>query len=183
MSQQTYLKVPFVWQEPKPLLEIPSRLEFKTAKMLGEQVLISTLVRVMESSIDKSDRKQVSEWGSRQAAEQFLAKSRDGFSYEDEWWKIGVNGDGEVVGFVLPVIYKGCAKEGLEEATLYYLGVLPQYRRQGFATDLLLKGTRILQDIGIWRVFCDTDANNIPMISTFKRVGYQQYSEPWLRPL
>ncbi|VEP12355.1 Acetyltransferase (fragment) [Hyella patelloides LEGE 07179] len=48
---------------------------------------------------------------------------------------------------------------------------------------MLLKGTRVLQDVGVWRVFCDTDANNIPMISTFKRVGYQQYSESWQRPL
>lgn len=183
MSEQTYLKVPFVWEEPKPLIEVPCRLEFKAAKTLGHEVLLSAIARVMESSIDASDRKQVMERDSRQVAEQFLAGSKDGFSYRDEWWQIGVSGDDKVVGFVFPAIYESCAKDGLEEATIYYIGVLPEHRGQGFATDLLLKGTRVLQDVGVWRVFCDTDANNIPMISTFKRVGYQQYSEPWQRPL
>ena len=134
MSQQTYLKVPFVWEEPKPSIEIPSRLKFKAARTLSYEVLLSVVARVMESSIDASDRKQVVE-------------------------------------------------DGLEEATIYYIGVLPEYRGRGFATDLLSKGTRVLQDVGVWRVFCDTDANNLPMISTFKRVGYQQYGEPYQRPL
>ncbi|WP_017318493.1 GNAT family N-acetyltransferase [Mastigocladopsis repens] len=183
MSQQTYLKVPFVWEGSKPLIEVPSRLEFKPAKTLSHEVLVSAVAQVMESSIDASDQKQVMERGSRQVAEQFLAESKDGFSYQNEWWQIGVTSDNKAVGFVFPVIYQGCAKDGLEEATIYYIGVLPEYRGQGFATDLLLKGTRVLQDVGVWKVLCDTDVNNIPMISTFKRVGYQQYSEPWQRPL
>ncbi|WP_337884820.1 hypothetical protein [Fischerella thermalis] len=49
--------------------------------------------------------------------------------------------------------------------------------------DLLFKGTRVLQDIGVLRVFCDTAVNNLPMISAFKRVGYRQYSQPWERRL
>lgn len=183
MSQQTYLKVPFVWEEPKPSIEVPSRLEFKAARKLSDEVLLSTVAQVMESSIDARVQKQVVERGSRQAAEQFLSESKDGFLYQNEWWQIGVSSDDRVVGFVFPVIYQGCAKDGLEEATIYYIGVLPEHRGQGFATDLLLKGTRVLQDVGVWRVFCDTDVNNIPMISTFERVGYQQYSEPWQRPL
>lgn len=183
MSQQTYLKVPFVWEEPKPSIKIPSRLKFKAAKTLGYEVLLSAVAQVMESSIDASDQKQVLESGSRQAAKKLLSESKDGFLYQDEWWQIGFSSDDRIVGFIFPVIYPGCAKNGLEEATIYYIGVLPEHRGHGFATDLLLKGTRVLQDVGVWRVFCDTDANNIPMISTFKRVGYQQYSEPCQRPL
>ena len=183
MSRQTYLKVPFVWLEPKLPIEIPSRLKFKAAKKLSYEVLLSIIGRVMESSIYVSDRKQVLERGSRQAARKFLSESKDGFFYQDEWWQIGFSSDDRIVGFVFPVIYPDCARDGLEEATIYYIGVLPEYRGQGFAADLLLKGTRVLQDVGVWRVFCDTDANNIPMISAFKRVGYQQYSEPWQRPL
>ena len=147
MSQQTYLKVPFVWKEPKPSIEIPSRLEFKAARTLSYEALLSAVAQVMESSIDASDRKKVVDSGSRQAAEQFLSKSKGGFFYQDEWWQIGFSSDDRVVGFVFPVIYPGCAKNGLEEATIYYIGVLPEHRGQGFATDLLLKGTRVLQDV------------------------------------
>ncbi|MEA5449245.1 GNAT family N-acetyltransferase [Leptolyngbya sp. CCNP1308] len=183
MSQQTYFKVPFVWEEPKSLIEVPSRLKFKAAKTLGYEGLLSVVAQVMESSIDASDQKQVMERGSREVAKQFLAESKDGFSHQNEWWQIGLSSDDKIIGFVFPVIYQGGAKNGLEEATIYYIGVLPEHRGQGFATDLLSKGTRVLQDIGVWRVFCDTDVNNIPMISTFERVGYQQHSEPWKRPL
>lgn len=183
MSQQTYLKVPFVWEEPKPLVGVPSRLDFKAANTLSYEVLLSAVAQVVGASIDASDQKQVTESSSQKFAEKFLAESKDGFSYQDEWWQIGFNSEGKIVGFVLPVIYLNCAKDGLEEATIYYIGVLPEYRRQGFATDLLLKGTRVLQDIGVWRVFCDTDVNNTPMITTFERVGYQQYGEPYQRPL
>jgi hypothetical protein len=40
-----------------------------------------------------------------------------------------------------------------------------------------------LQEVGVWRVFCDTAVNNVGMISTFQRVGYRQYSEPYERPV
>lgn len=183
MDRQSYLKVPFVWQEPKPLIEVPSRLKFKAAQTFSRAALLSVVARVMESSIDASDRQQVLKRGSHQAAKLFVAESKNGFSYQNEWWQIGVDSDGKVIGFVFPVIYEDCAKEGLEEGTIYYIGVLPKYRGRGFATDLLLKGTRILQDVRVWRVFCDTDVNNIPMISAFERVGYQQYSEPYQRPI
>ena len=181
MDRQSYLKVPFVWQEPKPLSEVPSRLKFKAAQTFSHATLLSVVALVMESSIDLSDRQQVLKRGSHQAAKLFIAESRNGFSYQDEWWQIGVNSDDKIVGFVFPVVYEGCAKENLEEGTIYYIGVLPKYRGRGFATDLLLKATRILQDVGVWRVFCDTDVNNIAMISTFERVGYQQYGEPMQR--
>jgi ribosomal protein S18 acetylase RimI-like enzyme len=79
--------------------------------------------------------------------------------------------------------FTGCAKEGLEEGTIDYIGVVPEYRGLGLAIDLLSKGTRILQEVGFWRVFCDTAVNNVGMISTFQRVGYRQYSQPYERPV
>ena len=151
--------------------------------MLSDVVLISALAQVLSSSIDASDQKKVLKIGVRRAAKQFIDESRDDFSYQDEWWQFGVNHHEQIVGFVLPVIYQGGTKDGLEEGTIYYMGVLPEYRGLGFANDLLLKGTRILQDVGVWRVFCDTDVNNLPMISAFKKVGYRQCSEPWKRLL
>lgn len=80
-------------------------------------------------------------------------------------------------------MFNVCAKGDLEEGTLYYLGVVPEYRGLGFANDLLSQGTRILQEIGVWRIFCDTAVVNVRMISAFKQVGYRQYSESWERPV
>ena len=149
INQSTYLKVPFVWEEPKPMIEVPSRLKFKPVKALSNEVLISALAQVMNSSLDASDQKKVLEHDVRRVAGQFLDESRDDFLYQDEWWQFGVNHHEQIVGFVLPVLYKGGAEDGLEKGTIYYIGVLPEYRGLGFANDLLLKGTRILQDVGV----------------------------------
>lgn len=183
MSQQTYLKVPFVWEEPKPLIEVPGRLTFEPVKAMRDNPLIRVVARVMASSMDVSHQRKVSEHEPHQAAEKYLNSASDGFSYQDDWWQFGINENGDIVGFVLPVIFSECAKEGKEEGTIYSIGVVPEYRGFGFANDLLSQGTRTLQKIGVWRVFCDTPVSNVRMISAFKRVGYRQYSEPWERPI
>ena len=183
MTQQTYLKVPFVWEEPKPLIEVPQRLTFKPVNSMRDNLLISVVARVMASSMDASHLRKVSEPEPHEAVEKFLNSAREGFSYENDWWQFGINENGDIVGFVLPVIFKECAKEGLEEGTIYDIGVVLEYRGLGFANDLLSQGTRTLQDVGVWRVFCDTSMSNVRMISAFKRVGYRQYSQPWERPI
>jgi ribosomal protein S18 acetylase RimI-like enzyme len=183
MNQQTFLKVPFVWEEPKPLLEVPSRLTFEPVKAKHSDQLVSIVTRIMALSMDASDQKRASEGNPHAAAEAFLNSARDDFSYQDDWWQFGINDSGDIVGVVLPVMFNGCAKGNLEEGTLYYLGVVPEYRGLGFAKDFLLQGTRILQEIGVWRIFCDTAAANVRMILAFKRVGYRQYGEPWERPV
>ncbi|MDZ8263381.1 hypothetical protein [Nostoc sp. ChiQUE01b] len=36
MNQQTYFKVPFVWEEPKPLIEVSGRLAFKPVRTIED---------------------------------------------------------------------------------------------------------------------------------------------------
>jgi ribosomal protein S18 acetylase RimI-like enzyme len=184
MPEQSYLKVPF-WEEPQAAIAVPDRLQFISVKAFALEVLVSAIAQVMSSSIDARDRKKVSLLGAERAAKQFLDETSEGFFYQDEWWQFGVNNSQKIVGFVLPVVYRdnNNREDKLPEGTIYYIGVLPEYRGLCFANDLLFQGTQILQNIGVWRVFCDTDINNIPMISTFKKVGYRQYGEPWKRPL
>ena len=95
-----------------------------------------------------------------------------------EWWQFAYDQDGELVGFILPVIYPGSHKGSLEEATVYYMGVVPTQRGHNHAIDLLCQGTRIMQDVGVWRIYCDTSVENLPMINTFRRVGYEQEGDP-----
>jgi hypothetical protein len=40
MSQQTYLKVPFVWEEPQPLIDVPSRLTFESVKAVDDRLTL-----------------------------------------------------------------------------------------------------------------------------------------------
>lgn len=183
MSQETFLKVPFAWEEPKPLIEVSPRLTFEPVNGTRSNQLISVVTNVAAASLDASDQKRSAEADPQAATERFLDVPRDYFSYQPEWWQFGINQTGDIVGFVFPVICNGYAKGGLEEGSLYYIGVLPEYRGLGFANDLLAQGTRTLQEVGVWRVFCDTAVVNAPMIAAFKRVGYRQHGEPWVRPV
>jgi len=183
MSQPTFLKVPFVWEEPKPLVEVPPRLTFEPVQARYGDRLVSVVARIMALSVDASDQKRAAGHDLHVAVDIFLNSARDDFSYQNDWWQFGINDSGDIVGVVLPVTFNGCAKGDLEEGTLYYLGVVPEYRGLGFANDLLLQGTRILQKVGVWRIFCDTAVVNARMISAFKQVGYRQYGEPWERPV
>ncbi len=96
------------------------------------------------------------------------------FAYELDWWQLAYAADGSIVGFTQPVIYRGCAKAGLEESTIHYIGVVPEHRGRGYIADLLLAATRTMQDLGVWRIYCDTDIANVPMIRAFRTVGYEQ---------
>src|SRR6266542_5622523 len=74
--------------------------------------------------------------------------------------------------FVLPVIYDGCALDGLDEATIYHMGVSPAHRGTGSGRLLLRHATRLLVEHGVWRIYCDTPSNNEPMIHLFESDGW-----------
>lgn len=83
---------------------------------------------------------------------------------------------------MLPVVIAGKQREGLQEGTIFHVGVLPEQRGRGHGHELLAQATRTLLAVGVWRIFCDTAANNAPMIAAFRRAGYVE-REPWERPI
>ena len=94
-----------------------------------------------------------------------------GFSYlPDRWHVLSVRE--QTAGFVLPVIYDGCALDGLDEATIYHMGVSPAHRGTGVGRLLLRHATRLLVEHGVWRIYCDTPSNNEPMIHLFESEGW-----------
>lgn len=175
---EEYRKVVYVWNEPRAKISVPTRLTFRSVNEETLGVLIDAVGRVLADSLDRSDQKSVAELGAQEAARQFVAEAADYFGYELSWWQLAYDDGGELVGFVQPVIYPDCRKDGLEEATIYYVGVLPEQRGKGYAYDLLCRCTHILQEIGVWRIYCDTDLLNTPMIRTFLKAGYEREGEP-----
>lgn len=80
MSQQTSLKVPFVWEEPKPLVEFPSRLTFEPVEAKHDNQLVSAVARIMALSMDANEQRRALESNSHAAVEMFLDSARDDFS-------------------------------------------------------------------------------------------------------
>jgi ribosomal protein S18 acetylase RimI-like enzyme len=178
-----YEKIPFVWEEPQPLIRVPKRLEFRSFDNVGKAAFTDAVRRAIIGSLDLSDQKAVIKLGAARAADKYVAAIADDFDYRSEWWQLGFDEAGKLAGFIQPVIYRGCAKNGLEEGTIYYIGVVPEQRGKRYINDLLCKATRILQEVGVWRIFCDTYVLNTPMIKAFKEVGYRQFGPAKRRPL
>ena len=138
----------------------------------------------MASSIDESDQFAVAESGAVVAAIDLLTSAPEWFDIRPGWWRLARDADGQAVGFVLPVLMRGekAMKDGKPQGTIFYMGVLPAFRGQGYAKHLLAEATRIFIDAGCWRIFCDASSRNQPMLQAFRSAGFTERT-PWQRPV
>lgn len=180
---EPYRKIAFVWEEPAPLITVPDRLFFRAYNETDQLALATLMGQVMSRSLDRSDQKDTLEGDLTQTALAFINEADRDFEYQPEWWQLAFDTTDKLIGFVQPVIFRGCNKGNLEEGTIYHIGVSPEARGRGYVCDLLRKGTLVLQEVGVWRIYCDTDVLNTPMIAAFKNVGYKQDGEPQEKPL
>lgn len=167
-----YWRVPFEWPGDRPVRPDADPPHVGWQQAAGVPDLTDLVGAVLADSVDASDTAAVEALGPRRAAERILSPP-EGFSYRAEWWQVLRYGDA-AAGFVLPVTFDGCARDGLDEATIYHMGVAPAYRGRGFARLLLRKATLTLVDHGVWRIYCDTAAANAPMIHVFESEGWQR---------
>jgi ribosomal protein S18 acetylase RimI-like enzyme len=173
-----YLKIPFVWEPGCPVPNQASRLSFRPAPT---DWLAEALSEVLATSLDPADQLAVAENGAHTAATVLLALSSPHFEQEPDWWQLAQTQGGEPVGFVLCSVFAQNAGQPLE-GTIFYMGVLPGHRGEGYGRQLLDQATRTLARIGVRRIVCDTAACNAPMIAAFRHAGYIE-REPWERPV
>jgi len=147
---------------------IPSqRLVFRSLDDVGEDAFIDAMMRVSENTLDRLLQRQIDTVGLAQSViEQF--QLLQAFKYKSSWWQLAYNQTG-VVGLIMPAENDGGAIIG-------YIGVIPEYRGQGYVHDLLAQGTVTLKAAGARRVRADTDVNNAPMVSAFQKAGYHQFA-------
>lgn len=180
MTEASYWKVPFEWTKntapsEDALLDGVCWLRGSDAPQPVELV-----ADVLANSPGPEDRHAVERLGAEEAARRILALA-SGFSYLPERWHV-LMVDGRAAGFVLPVVYEGCSRDGLDEATIYHMGVAPAHRGAGIGRLLLRRATRVLVSHGVWRIFCDTPAANEPMIHLFEQEGWTRLA-PYERPI
>ncbi len=147
---------------------IPSqRLVFRSLDHVGEDVFIDAMMRVSENTLDRLLQQQIDTLGLAQSTiEEF--RLLQAFKYKSSWWQLAYNETG-IVGLIMPAENDGGAIIG-------YIGVIPEYRGQGYVHDLLAQGTVTLKAAGARRVRADTDVNNAPMVSAFQKAGYHQFA-------
>lgn len=170
MSEPTYWKVPFEWTRAIPPAEdrLPDDWSWLNGRTLEEPIRL--VADVLANSPGPEDRYAVKALGADEVARRTLALAA-GFSYlPDRWHVLSVRE--QAAGFVLPVVYEGCSRDGLDEVTIYHMGVTPAHRGTGIGRLLLQHATRLLVSHGIWRIYCDTPSNNGPMIHLFEQQGW-----------
>lgn len=92
-----------------------------------------------------------------------------GAAFDPTWWRVAYLGR-DPVGVVLPQVFSDRTNEG----TLFYVGVLPEFRGRGFGRMLHASGLAFLAGRGITRYVGSTDARNFPMIAVFRANGCEQ---------
>jgi GNAT superfamily N-acetyltransferase len=162
---------------PKPEF----RLSFEPA---SDEELRPTIGAVMATSMDESDRFNVPRIGVDAAVQEVYDLLPQYFERQSDWWRVGKDGQGQTVGFVLPVTFREERfwREGRPQGTIFYMGVLPEFRGKGYGLALVHEATRVFLAAGCWRVFCDTGTTNAPMVQAFRHAGYME-RQPWQRPL
>lgn len=92
-----------------------------------------------------------------------------GEMFDPTWWRVAFL-EGAPAGVVLPQAFTGSTREG----TLFYVGVLEDFRGQGLGRTLHAGGLEFLADRGITRYVGSTDRRNLPMLAVFAANGCQQ---------
>ncbi len=178
MKSEHYLKIPFVWE---PECGMPAEVSCLAFRPVQTGWLEQALAGVLATSLDPADQLAVHENGALGAAKLLLSLASIHFEQEPQWWQRAATEQGEAVGFVLSSSFpkqEGEARLG----TIFYLGVLPAHRGNGYGRQLVDQATRVLAGAGVARILCDTAACNTPMISAFRAAGYGERA-PWERPL
>jgi ribosomal protein S18 acetylase RimI-like enzyme len=139
----------------------PGRLRFTPVD--DHDAVVEVFRRVCADTLDADSRRDARRHGPRHAAEIIVG---DAFDQTDgqQWWRLGYDGAGDVVGAVLPV------RPGA--ATIWHVGVVPEHRGHRYVDDLVIEALHVLADAGETRVADNTDVGNAPMIASFARCGY-----------
>ena len=168
-----YWRIPFEWPGGRRPSRGPSLtlLAWRIADDVAD--LVPLAAEILAASVDASDQAGVRTLGSQGAAERILSPPV-GYGWRPEWRQVLVLDD-EPVGFVLPVTFDGCVRDGLDEGTIYHMGIDPRRRGRGLGRVLLRRATDILVHHGVWRIYCDTAADNVPMIKVFETEGWQRH--------
>ncbi len=152
------------------LPEIQSTLIFKSLIEYGDAAYLNLIENVTRNTLDRGDRVNKLNMGSRRAAECYYSILKN-LDDRPEFWQVGLTSSGEVVGLIVPQIFSP------ELGGINYIGVVPEKRGMGFGLELLRRGTALLLDAGINLIIGDIDTLNFPIAKSLEAVGYVRKCE------
>jgi len=156
----------FEWRPGTPIASPTGRMEFRPVRDDGELLDLMTLT--MDGTLDAHSRQDLALMSARQAAVRHFEEELAGYGSPRQWWQIAALPGGEPAGFVIPA-------RNNYHAIIAYLGVLPAQRGNGYISEILAEGTRILAAQDVPRIRASTDLGNVPMAEAFTRAGWVNF--------
>ena len=161
----------FTWSDPGEPVVVPDRLEFGTIDEVGRDRYRDVIAAVGEGTLDRNDFYYRSHMDPRDWGSVYTSFFEEGYA---PMWLLGLLPGGEAVGFV--------AVSDFDEAgtaTIAFIGVLPEYRGNGYVDDLMAAGTAAAQRHGSGAMLSDVDTENAPMVAAMERAGHHAGVRPW----
>lgn len=168
-------RLSFAWTDDRPRPSRSRRLRFVVG---DDDSFLRVFAAVAHGSLDLLTVRNLEKMGPvAQAADDL--EFYLGLPGERSRWRLAYDLAGHQVGFIIP-------SRSAYDASVSYLGVVPQYRGQGYVNDLLAEITNMHADAGESRITGTTDTGNAPMAAAFLRGGYEitasriVVSAPWV---
>lgn len=158
---ETIERLSYAWTPERPKPRRSFRLVFRPADDHG---FLGVFAAVAQGSLDILTQRNLIEMG----ADTQAADDLDfylGLPGERGAWRLAYDHDGALVGFAIP-------SRSAYDASVSYLGVVPEHRGRGYVDDLLAEITHVHADAGALRITGTTDTTNAPMAAAFLRAGY-----------
>jgi ribosomal protein S18 acetylase RimI-like enzyme len=146
---------------PLGALATPARLEFRTFSETDPLLFQQTLLRTYEGTLD------CPELSGLRSGEEVLAGHRSQGVYDPRRWWLGMH-EGGPVGVLLMTELPETG-----DWDVAYMGVVPEARRCGFGSELLLWALADARAAGVARVVLSVDVRNRPAWELYRRIGFQ----------
>jgi RimJ/RimL family protein N-acetyltransferase len=157
------------WTPASPLPTAPREPTMRAAITVRRADLIELFAAVADHSLDHHMIAERERSGVRREAELRLQAAFDSDGPPD-WFTIGVDHDGSLVGYVVPALVNG------DRPIIAELGVAADHRGHRYGDALLAHATRLLAHSGAAQIRADTDLGNHPMRAAFARAGYTEFA-------
>ncbi|MEE6273189.1 GNAT family N-acetyltransferase [Georgenia wangjunii] len=159
---RTTERVSFARTNTDPLPTRPVRLRFTGGT---DEEFRELFAAVATGSLDAHTADAVAEHGVDAFADDELAFYLSLPGRRDAW-QIATLPDGTMAGFIIPT-------RAAYDASISYLGVLPEHRGHGYVHELLSQMVHVHHDDGQERIVGTTDAANTPMRAAFERAAFK----------
>jgi ribosomal protein S18 acetylase RimI-like enzyme len=135
------------------------------------------IIALMEKTSERCRDSQIELYRQRlggMADAEMTLQMMESITYDPRWWRVALSREGKAVGIIFPVIAFG-------EATIGYIGVIPEHRGRNIASFLLSEAWSVMKRQGYSTLSAEADGRNVAMHRTLTKSQFnrQPQKQEW----